>query len=126
MTGEVITPPWLSTDGLLTQFAAQREKAIRNYTDFVAQGIGQKSIWNHLNRQVFLGENNFVLRMQDKIKKLSKDVNIPKAQRRPPALPLKEIEKPAIVVIMLLWQLMLLANIVANRLRTFSMCTSRQ
>ncbi len=31
--------------------------------------------------------------MQDKIKRLSHDVNIPKAQRRPPAQPLKEIEK---------------------------------
>ena len=93
MTGEGIAQSWLSTDGLLAQFATQREDAIRRYTTFVAQGIGQKTIWNNLNRQVFLGDNNFVLRMQDKIKRLSLDVNIPKAQRRPPAQPLKEIEK---------------------------------
>ena len=31
--------------------------------------------------------------MQDKIKRPSQDVNIPKGLRRPPALPLKEIEK---------------------------------
>ena len=93
MTGEVIAQPWLSTDGLLAQFSTQREDAIRRYIEFVAQGIGQKSIWNNLNRQVFLGDNNFVLHMQDKIKRLSQDVNIPKAQRRPPAQPLKEIEK---------------------------------
>ena len=93
MTSDVIAPPWLSTDGLLAQFATQREKAIRRYTEFVAQGIDQESIWNNLNRQVFLGDNNFVLRMQDKIKKLSQDVNIPKVQRRSPARPLKEIEK---------------------------------
>ena len=93
MTGKVIAHPWLSTDGLLTQFATQREDAIRRYIEFVAQGIGQKSIWNNLNRQVFLGDNDFVLRMQEKIKRLSQDINIPKAQRRPPAQPLKEIEK---------------------------------
>ena len=93
MTGEVIAQPWLSTDGLLAQFATQREDAIRRYIEFVAQGIGQESIWNNLNRQVFLGDNNFVLRMQNKIKRLNQDVNIPKAQRRPPAQPLEEIEK---------------------------------
>ena len=92
MMKEVIAPPWLSTDGLLAQFSTQREEAIRRYIEFVGHGIGQESIWDNLNRQVFLGNNNFVLRMQDKIKRPPQDVNIPKAQRRPPALPLKEIE----------------------------------
>ena len=78
---------------MLAQFATQRENAIRRYIEFVAQGIGQEAIWNNLNRQVFLGENNFVLHMQNKIKRQSQDVNIPKAQRRPPAQPLKVIEK---------------------------------
>ena len=93
MTGEVMAQPWLSTDGLLAQFATQREDAIYRYIEFVVQGIGHESIWNNLNRQVFLGDNDFVLRMQDKVKGLTKDVNIPKAQRRPPAQSLEEIEK---------------------------------
>jgi REP element-mobilizing transposase RayT len=91
--GEVLLPPWLATDGLLAQFASDRNQAIQRYAEFVMQGINQESIWNHLNRQVFLGDNNFVVRMQEKIKGKSEDINIPKAQRRPPARPLAEINK---------------------------------
>ena len=89
--GEALSPPWLATDDLLAQFASQRKQAIRRYDEFVMQGVDQESIWNNLNRQVFLGNDNFVLRMQEKIKANAQDVNIPKAQRRPPAPPLAEI-----------------------------------
>ena len=82
------------TDGLLAQFVTQREYAIRRYNEFVEQGIGQKSIWSNLNRQVLLGDKNFVLRMLDNMKRLTQDVKITKAQRRPPpANSLKKIEK---------------------------------
>ncbi|MGR8980850.1 MAG: hypothetical protein ACU84H_12280 [Gammaproteobacteria bacterium] len=57
------------------------------------QGIDQESIWKHLNRQVFLGDDSFVVRMQQKIKGKSQDITIPKAQRRPPAPPLADIAK---------------------------------
>ena len=95
MTGEALTPSWLATDRLLAQFAIQRKEAVRRYIQFVAQGRGndQVSIWNYLNRQVFLGDDRFVSRIQKKIKGLSQDVNIPKVQRRPPAPPLAEIAK---------------------------------
>lgn len=93
MIGEAAAPAWLATDGLLAQFSDKREEAIRRYIQFVSEGGNQISIWNNLNRQVFLGDDRFVIRMQDKIKGLSQDVNIPKAQRRPPAQPLAEIAK---------------------------------
>ena len=93
MIGNVVAPHWLATDRLLALFSSSREEAVKNYMQFVAEGIGQESIWNHLNRQVFLGDDHFVTRMQDKIKGLSQDVNIPKAQRRPPAPTLAEIAK---------------------------------
>lgn len=59
----------------------------------VAQGIGQESIWRYLNRQVFLGDDHFVQQMQQKVKGLSEDFNIPKTHRRPTALPLEKITK---------------------------------
>jgi hypothetical protein len=45
----------------------------------------------NLKRQVFLGDNRFVTRMQKKSQKRSQDVNVPKVQRRPPAPSLKII-----------------------------------
>ncbi len=99
MVNEIESPPWLAIDGLLAQFSTQREQAIEHYKRFVAQGIGQASLWQNINRQVYLGDDNFVVKMQSKIKKVSHDVNIPKSQRRPPGLPLAEIEKTMCVVI---------------------------
>ncbi len=93
MVNEIESPPWLATDGLLAQFSTQREQAIEQYKRFVAQGIGQESLWKNINRQVYLGNDDFVVKMQSKIKKVSHDINIPKSQRRPPGLPLAEIEK---------------------------------
>lgn len=81
MIGEAAAPAWLATDGLLAQFSGKRDEAIRRYIQFVSERGGQISIWNNLNRQVFLGDDRFVVRMQDKIKGLSQDVNIPKVQR---------------------------------------------
>jgi REP-associated tyrosine transposase len=78
---------------LLAQFSNRREDAVRRYVQFVEEGVNQASIWKNLNRQVFLGGDHFVTRMQDKIKGLSEDINIPKVQRRPPAPPLAEITK---------------------------------
>jgi len=53
------------------------------YRRFVADGVGAEPIWNDVNGQAFLGDDAFVarsLRHGDK----RDDVNIPKAQRRPP------------------------------------------
>ena len=91
MTGHATSPAWLSTDGLLAQFAQRRASARCRYRQFVMEGIGQESIWNDLHRQIFLGDDQFVKRMQAHRDDVSLDVNIPKAQRRPPARALEEI-----------------------------------
>jgi REP element-mobilizing transposase RayT len=91
MIGEAQSPNWLATDGLLAQFSTRRADAIQRYDQFVMQGIGQEPIWNQLNRQVYLGDDAFVLKMQNKIQGQQQDINIPKAQRRPPAPKLSEI-----------------------------------
>ncbi len=92
MMGQATRPEWLSTDGLLTQFAQRRAMARCRYRQFVMEGVGQESIWKDLNRQIFLGDDPFVKRMQAHLDDVSLDSNIPKTHRRPPSRPLKEIE----------------------------------
>ena len=62
------------------------------YRQFVMEGVGQESLWQDLNRQIFLGDDPFVKGMQAHLDDASVDRNIPKAQRRPPSRPLEEIE----------------------------------
>ena len=83
--GRAACPEWLETDGLLAQFGEQRGMARRRYRRFVMDGVGLPSIWDGLNRQIYLGDDRFVERMQAKLERVSEDVSIPKVQRRPPA-----------------------------------------
>ena len=76
---------------MLAQFAIRRHNAVQRYTQFIAEGIDRESILRNLNRQVFLGDDQFVSRMQAKTKMLSKDVNATRVQKRPPAPPLQAI-----------------------------------
>lgn len=90
--GAVEAPDWLATDGLLAQFGQRRHAAVRRYVKFVVDGIDREPIWQHLNRQVFLGDDSFVARMQAKHRlKADGDINVPKSQRRPPATTLGKI-----------------------------------
>lgn len=84
------SPGW-ETAGLLAQFGAPHAEAVDCYKAFVAQGIGGDTLWRHLNRQVYLGDDRFVVLMQAMQAGDEKDVNVPKAQRRPPAPPLAAI-----------------------------------
>ena len=85
--------PWLSADGLLALFAKRRSLAQQRYAQFVAEGIKADSPWANLKGQVFLGDEQFVNRMQAHIQTGKDDVQIPRAQRRPKPPSLAEIEK---------------------------------
>jgi len=91
MIGARKSPNWLATDGLLAQFAPDRVEAVRRYIEFVDQGMGKASIWQGLRSQIYLGNDAFVERMQSMCEGLSTTVGVPKAQKRPPALPLSEL-----------------------------------
>ncbi len=88
MVGEVIRPAWLTVDGVLGQFGKRRATARANYARFVAEGRGLPPLWHQLNRQVFLGDDAFVLRARAALTGTDDDVNIPATQRRPPPPPL--------------------------------------
>jgi putative transposase len=87
---------WLAVDGLLAQFAGQRQLAQTRYAKFVAEGVNADSPWEHLKGQVFLGDDRFVQRMQVCLAAEHRDdVQIPLTQRRPPPPPLHQIESDA-------------------------------
>jgi putative transposase len=61
--GSVELPVWLSSVTLLVQFAKNRQDAIQSYIDFVKSGV-DKTVWDALKHQIFLGDETFVARHQ--------------------------------------------------------------
>jgi DNA-directed RNA polymerase specialized sigma24 family protein len=85
MIGKATPDKWLTTEGILAQFSTDHLAAVKRYVEFVAAGLGRESIWKSLSRQVFLGDDKFVERMQSKYEGLSEVIGVPKAQQRAPA-----------------------------------------
>jgi putative transposase len=83
MIGLEQAPPWLETDWILGQFGAERGRAQAQYCAFVAQGVGQPSIWEGLRHQIFLGSEAFVERLAQASRPLDRLREVPRAQRRP-------------------------------------------
>lgn len=94
MTGQADSPPWLQTDWMLAQFGENREIATLRYIDFVRAGVGLPSVWDGLRNQIFLGDEEFVLRAQAQTAQLN-IAEIPRAQRRPPAQSLNQYRESA-------------------------------
>ena len=93
MIGHQSSPGWLGTDRLLSLFANNREEAIKEYISFVKNGAG-KSIWDNLQHQVFLGDDEFVELQQSRQENLTGDLQeIPYKQRRKPSLALKHYQQ---------------------------------
>jgi hypothetical protein len=90
MLGNATSPSWLFSDALLLQFLGNRKDAIECYIEFVKNGVG-KIIWDDLQHQVFLGDNDFVEKHQTMLAKLSGDLlEIPFKQRRITPLSLEQ------------------------------------
>ncbi|MCK9605913.1 MAG: transposase [Methylomonas sp.] len=79
----------LEVGWLLRQFDLNDERARVHYQHFVRAGIGLPPVWDDLNNQIFLGNRDFVDRLQSRIKAEPHMLKeIPKAQRRPLGQPL--------------------------------------
>jgi putative transposase len=87
--GSTPTPSWLITDKILAQFAGNRHKARLGYAQFVADGMGDVSIWQNLNQQIYLGDDEFVAGMLANDESTGEAIGVPKVQRRVPAPPLE-------------------------------------
>lgn len=80
-------PQWLTVDGILGRLGGSREVARQRYCSFVADGSAQR-VWDQLRQQIYLGDEEFVTRMQAMAGGSIADSSVPRAQRRPPAPPL--------------------------------------
>lgn len=86
--GFVKGPPWLATEKVLGWFSGSR----KHYRRFVLDGIGKGSVWEALKGQIFLGDETFLERMQDRAQ--GKSVRgVAKAQIRPARPGVDEIRK---------------------------------
>ena len=91
--GYKVSPGWLATDTLLSLFSNKREEAIQEYIRFVKEDVGA-TIWDNLQQQVFLGDDEFVELQQLKVEEMTGDLReIPSKQRRKPALLLKQYQE---------------------------------
>ncbi len=79
---------WLAHEAILSHFGGNLATAQKLYTQFVAEGMSNRSIWRHLNRQIYLGDDVFVQRTQANLNEIMPDENVPGIQARHPALSL--------------------------------------
>jgi len=80
--GHVKVQEWLTPGWILSQFGESRALARENYKRFVLDGAGLKlDVGSCLNGQIFLGNKEFVSKMQGKIENSVSDWNIPKRHR---------------------------------------------
>ena len=93
IVGTQSAPRWLAVNAVLAQFGRNRNHARQRYERYVAEGVGAPSPWIDLRGQIYLGDERFVERMQARLGGQADDINIPRAQRRRPALPLAKIER---------------------------------
>lgn len=91
--GEVEKPDWLTVDWLLSILSKRRTRAIELYIEFVAEGKGQPSVWESLQKQIYLGSDAFIEKMQTRIDQHQDLSEVPLAQRRPTPRALSEYEK---------------------------------
>ncbi len=89
MAGAAACPAWFDREWLLGCFGKTERKALKNYMQFVADGVQHPSPWLSLKCQIYLGSDSFIRQVQSKaaIGDLSE---IPKAQKRPVPKTLEE------------------------------------
>lgn len=80
--GQVEPPAWLNTDWIIAHFSRRKATAINRYRQFVVEGKNQPSIWEQLRNQIYIGNEDYVEKIQRKIVKDADISEIPASQRR--------------------------------------------
>ena len=88
--GQAPKPDWLHVDWLLSTFGRRKREAVERYREFVALGKGQPAPWQHLKHQIYLGDKQFVERMQRKLSVDQSLQDIPALHKRPVPKPLAD------------------------------------
>ena len=78
--GKTTPHPCLTTNWVLGQFSGKRGKDEQEYRKFVSWGIG-KSIWHEVRGQALLGEEAFVDKLADHLRKHEHVPEISRSQR---------------------------------------------
>lgn len=86
--GLATSHPCLTVDWVLSVFGKAKKLAHERYRVFVQEGKIQPSPWASLKNQVYLGSDEFVEDMLDKLNPKQSLADIPKRQKRRPAKPL--------------------------------------
>jgi len=73
---------WLTTEWILAAFGKRRSTALEKYRRFVSEGKNQPSPWEQLRNQVFLGSEQYVEDIKNKIDRGMDLSEIPKSQQR--------------------------------------------
>jgi hypothetical protein len=68
-------------DEVLAQFGKRRGAAQNKYREFVSDGIGRPSIWEHLEAQSLLGEEGFAEALEGHVRGYETIQEIPRGQR---------------------------------------------
>lgn len=91
--GFVDTKKWLAVEWILSSFSRKKMNAMKLYREFVSEGRNQAKPWKELKNQIYLGDEDFVNKMQNKILP-DKDLSeIPSSQKRQITKPLAHYEK---------------------------------
>jgi hypothetical protein len=73
--------PCLTIDWVLGHFSVKKDKARKEYRQFVAGDRGEGSIWKKVKGQAILGEDAFVDGLRDHLSRNKEVPEIPKSQR---------------------------------------------
>lgn len=87
-------PSWMHPASLLEHFSQDRAEAQTRYRKFVSDGIGDSCVWQNLRQQLYLGDREFVKRMQAACE-LPDHPGVNAEHRRPPVASLDEITTAA-------------------------------
>jgi REP element-mobilizing transposase RayT len=79
--GLVDGPEWLSADEILKNFGEYRDVARQRYQRYVMDGIGGSAPWADLVGGIYLGTEEWVDRMREKVESRPRDCQHPRVQR---------------------------------------------
>ncbi len=71
----------LKPDWILGCFSKQKQKAMKNYIEFVADGIGNESVMEEVKAQCMLGTDDFITEFEDYLAGIGKTPEVIKNQR---------------------------------------------
>ncbi|MEX2517366.1 MAG: transposase [Gammaproteobacteria bacterium] len=82
MIGRAESPAWLARDAVLRQFAREMTTAKRQFIRFVQDGKNQPRLWEQLRHQLYLGDEQFIQRLENQVDQKQDFTEIPRCQRR--------------------------------------------